>query len=80
MFCGSDQGLRCYLTDILGSAQYACAKCVTLIHNENWEGLIKRVVAAFASLQLIPEDEQVVFRQELKTQLQALITCDLPVM
>jgi hypothetical protein len=80
MFCGSDRGLRCYPTDVPCSVQYACAECVALISKQDSDDLIERILAAFASLQPIPEDEQVAFRQELKSQLQTLTTWDLAVM
>ncbi len=80
MFCGSDEGLRYYPTDVPGCVLFTCAGCVELIRSENWEDLIERIVAAFAALQPIPEDGEVAFRQELKSQLQTPTTWDLLVM
>lgn len=73
-FCGSVQGLHCYPTDVPGVDCYACADCVALIRNEDWDNLIDRIIAAYAALQLIPEDEQNAFRQELENQLKAFGT------
>jgi hypothetical protein len=73
-FCGSAQRLLCYPADVPGVTWYGCAHCVGLIRNENWDDLIERIVAAFAAQQPIPEDEEVVFRQELENQLKELNT------
>jgi hypothetical protein len=77
-FCGFDRGLRCYPTDVSGFGWYACADCVALIHNESWDDLIERIIAAFAALQPMCEDDQVVFRRELADQLKRLNTFDDP--
>lgn len=71
-FCGSVEGLRCYPTDIPSVDRYACEDCVALIRNEDWYLLMERIIAAYAALQPIPEDERVVFRQELENHLKAL--------
>jgi hypothetical protein len=68
-FCGSTQGLRSYPIDIHGSEWDACAICVRLIRDEDWNNFIERIIAAFAALQFIPEDEQAVFRKELANAL-----------
>lgn len=64
-FCGGTQSLRTYPNDLQGAEWHACAICVRLIQNEDWNALIERIVAVFAALQFIPESEQTVFRHEL---------------
>ena len=72
--CESVDRLRCYPAEAPRDCWYACADCVALIGNEEWDDLIERIVAAYAALQPIPEDEQVVFRQELGNHLKAFDT------
>ena len=62
-FCGSVERLCCYPTDI---------PSVGLIRDEDWVAFIDRIVAAFAALQPIPEEERVLFREELENRLRAL--------
>jgi hypothetical protein len=64
-FCGSLQGLRSYPKDAHGLEWHACGVCVRLIRMEDWNKLIERIVAAFKTLQHIPECEQTEFRHEL---------------
>lgn len=71
---------RCYPPEAPRDCWYACADCAALIGNEAWDDLIARIVAAYEALQPIPEDEQVVFRQELENHLKAFHTFYLHVM
>jgi hypothetical protein len=65
-FCGSVLGLRCYPTDVPGVNWHACAICVALIREQNWNPLIERIIAAYAALQYISESDQDAFRHELE--------------
>ena len=65
-FCGSVPGLRLYPTDVPGVKGHACAICVALIREQNWNPLIERIIAACAALQYISESDQDAFRHELK--------------
>lgn len=79
-FCGSVQGLQCYRTDVPGADWYACANCVALIRTEDWDNLIDRSVAAYATLRSIPEEERNALRQQVENRVKAFRTfCLLPV-
>jgi len=64
-FCGSLRGGRSYPKDAHGLEWHACGVCVRLIRSEDWKNLIERIVAAFTTLEHIPEREQTEFRHEL---------------
>ncbi len=72
-FCGCEDRPHTYPSDDRGIARTACTVCATLIRNQNWSTFIERVVAAFAKVQSIPDDEQEIFRIELAI---ALMTPD----
>jgi len=44
---------------------HVCNRCIALIMSEEWDVLIDRIVAAYAALQLIPQNQQAEFRHEL---------------
>lgn len=65
-FCGSILGLRSYPADARGIVWHSCEVCAAFIRKEDWQSLIDRIIAAYATLQHISDSEQNAFRHELE--------------
>ena len=64
-FCGTASAIHRFPTQTSGVAWHACSPCIALVLSEEWGLLIERILAAYAALQFIPEDEKAEFRHEL---------------
>ena len=65
-FCGENNNVRECTTDFDGIVWYACPKCASLIHAEEWAPLVERSLEAYARIRSIPDGDEPILRAQVE--------------